>query len=246
MNPKKVHVTVLVGGGSRFLPLYKASQKTDSAFEITQVYTHKKESPAVDEIAPNLGIRAARWNFVRMHSETGINRTEYENQLARDILAAGPKTQIIFMTGWLLVFSKAFLKYFPYQDGLFRVLNIHPAYLPDFEEKQNQIILPDGSQSPVFRGIGSQVITDTLAAKVSYTGVTCYFVLPTVFDEDDRPTSFDVGHVLLRNWVKIDANETAENLQAKLDQKEDEIGRQALQIFAQGKLEIKKGKIKII
>lgn len=242
---EKSHVTIMVGGGSRFMPLYEASQKPDSPFKITQVYTHKKESIAVDQLAPELGIRGKRWNFVKMHAETGVSRIDYEKQLAEDIIDGDPDTKLIFMTGWLLVFSKSFLDHFPYQDGLYRVLNVHPAYLPDFDENQDEIELPDGTKSPVFRGIGSQVIADTIASGVSHTGVSCYFVLPSEFDNEGKPTSFDVGHTFIRDWVKIDPNESEDALREKLDQKEDEIGVSAIRLFVQNQIEIESGKVKI-
>ena len=52
----------------------------------------------------------------------------------------------IFMTGWDLVLHREFLQFFPGQ-----VINVHPAYLPDVDEDQDQLTLPDGTKSPGFR-----------------------------------------------------------------------------------------------
>jgi hypothetical protein len=48
-----------------------------------------------------------------------------------------------------------------------------------------------------------------LQALAGHQAKTALIIHPGAF-RHDRPTSFDVGHILLRNWVKIDANETAE------------------------------------
>lgn len=242
---EKVHVTILTGNGSRFMPIYNASIQNNSGFQITQVYTHKKKSIAVDELAPKLGIRAARFNFTQMREEKNISRKTYENLLAEDILKNDPQTKFIFMTGWLLVFSETFLSHFPLNHQLFRVINIHPAFLPDFDEDQNQIILPDKSVSKVFRGIGDEVIHQTLNERVTFTGVTTYFVLPTEFDENEKPKSYDVGHVILREWLKIQAGETYQTLREKLNQKEDELATKTLNLLAYNKFRIENGKVRI-
>jgi phosphoribosylglycinamide formyltransferase 1 len=96
-----------------------------------------------------------------------------------------------------------------------RVVNLHPALLPSF---------------PGADGIG-----DALAYGVKVTGVTVH-IASEVFDE---------GPILAQEAVTVAEDDTRESLEAKIHEVEHRILPAALQLIAQGRVEIVGRKCKI-
>jgi phosphoribosylglycinamide formyltransferase-1 len=78
----------------------------------------------------------------------------------------------------------AFIERFP------ETINVHPAFLP-FEPKADDVVMPDGSRIPAFRGAHAQ--ESTIAAGMRWGGVTVHRVTPAT----------DRGDVLVRIPVAI-------------------------------------------
>ncbi|MGH7894145.1 MAG: phosphoribosylglycinamide formyltransferase [Candidatus Binatia bacterium] len=89
-----------------------------------------------------------------------------------------------------------------------RVINIHPALLP------------------AFRGLHAQRQAVEYGARV--TGATVHFV-----DED-----VDHGPIILQGAVAVDPDDTPDALAARILEVEHRIYPQAIQLFAQGRLEV--------
>lgn len=89
-----------------------------------------------------------------------------------------------------------------------RIMNIHPALLPAFP--------------------GLHAVRQTLAHGVRMTGCTIHFV----------DTGIDTGPIILQEAVPIAANETEASLTEKLHRVEHRLYPQAIQLFADGKLQI--------
>jgi phosphoribosylglycinamide formyltransferase-1 len=108
-------------------------------------------------------------------------RESYDRQLADAVATFRP--DIIVLAGWMLILSPSFLTRFP---G--RIINVHPALLPDGAEDE---VLSSQGRLPALRG--PRVVRDALALQLPLTGATVHYVTETV----------DAGPVILREEVPI-------------------------------------------
>ena len=108
------------------------------------------------------------------------------------------QVDLIVLAGWMRILSAAFLAQFHQ-----RVINIHPALLPD-DGTGKTYTTSDGTQIPVFRGL--HAVQQALDAGVKITGSCVHFVTPEV----------DAGPVICRQEVAIEEGETEETLHERL------------------------------
>lgn len=106
----------------------------------------------------------------------------YENKEAyeRKVLTILEEKQVdlIVLAGYMRIITPVLLSAFPK-----RIINLHPAYLPEFPGKQS--------------------ILDAYEAKVSYSGVTVHYI-----DE-----GIDTGEIIRQEKVSIDPTWTLETLE---------------------------------
>jgi phosphoribosylglycinamide formyltransferase 1 len=108
------------------------------------------------------------------------------------------QVDLIVLAGWMRILSAAFLEQFPQ-----RVINIHPALLPD-AGTGSTFTTKNGTQIPVFRGL--HAVQQALDAGVKITGSCVHFVTPEV----------DAGLVICREEVAIEEGDTEETLHKRL------------------------------
>ena len=96
------------------------------------------------------------------------------------------------------ILSASFLEQFPQ-----RVINIHPALLPD-DGTGSTFTTKNGIQIPAFRGL--HAVQQALDAGVKITGSCVHFVTPEV----------DAGPVICREEVVIREEDTEETLHDRL------------------------------
>jgi len=96
-----------------------------------------------------------------------------------------------------------------------KILNIHPALLPSFK--------------------GTHAIVDAFNYGVKVTGVTVHFV-------DEK---MDHGPIILQGSVKVEEDDTAETLEAKIHKIEHKIYPEAIRLFSEGKIKIEGRKARI-
>ena len=108
------------------------------------------------------------------------------------------QVDLIVLAGWMRILSAAFLEQFPQ-----RVINIHPALLPD-DGTGSTYTTSDGTQIPVFRGL--HAVQQALDAGIKITGSCVHFVTPEV----------DAGPVICREEVAIEVGDTEETLHERL------------------------------
>lgn len=96
------------------------------------------------------------------------------------------------------------------------VLNIHPALLPSFP--------------------GASGIHDAWDYGVKVTGVTVHFA-----DEE-----FDTGPIIAQEAVEIREDDTIESLEERMHEVEYRIYKQAIQLWAEGRLHIRGRKVHIV
>jgi phosphoribosylglycinamide formyltransferase-1 len=108
------------------------------------------------------------------------------------------QVDLIVLAGWMRILSAAFLEQFPQ-----RVINIHPALLPD-DGTGSTFTTKNGTQIPAFRGL--HAVQQALDAGVKITGSCVHFVTPEV----------DAGPVICREEVTIEEGDTEETLHERL------------------------------
>lgn len=108
------------------------------------------------------------------------------------------QVDLLVLAGWMRLLSASFLSQFPR-----RVINIHPALLPD-DGTGSSFTTSDGTTIPVFRGL--HAVRQALDSGVKITGSTVHFVTPEV----------DAGPVICREEVPILPGDTEESLHERL------------------------------
>ncbi len=101
--------------------------------------------------------------------------------------------ELVVLAGFMRVLTPYFVR--AYRN---RILNIHPALLPNFK--------------------GAHAIRDAFEARVKVTGVTVHFVTADV----------DAGPAILQKRVKIAKSDTLESLEKKIHRVEHEIYPKAI------------------
>jgi phosphoribosylglycinamide formyltransferase 1 len=121
-------------------------------------------------------------------------REAYDRQLA-DVLAAF-SPDLIVLAGWMLILSAPFLERFP---G--RIVNIHPALLPDGEGVE---VLTSHGRQPALRGV--RTVREALSQRLPVTGATAHYVTATV----------DAGPVILQEEVPVLADDDERTLHERI------------------------------
>ncbi len=102
-----------------------------------------------------------------------------------------------------------------------RAMNIHPALIPAFSGHGFY---------------GARVHRAVLESGVKWTGVTVHFC-------DDQ---YDTGPIILQEPVEVRDDDTPESLGARVQQVEREIYPRAVQLFAEGRLEVRGRRVHVL
>lgn len=135
---------------------------------------------------------------------------DYRDRAARDEVMgdwiASREADLVVLAGYMQLLSEPFVQRFRS-----RVVNIHPALLPDFP--------------------GLDAIGQALAAAVETTGVTVHFV-----DE-----GVDTGPVIAQRKVPVAEGVRREELEAAIHAVEHELYPEAIRMIAEGRVRIDPG-----
>ncbi len=140
-------------------------------------------------------------------------REEYDRVVAEKMNEL--KIDLICLAGYMRILTRVFIDTF---KG--KIINIHPALLPDFG-------------GPGMYGI--HVHEAVLKAGVNESGCTVHFV--------DYGT--DTGPIILQRKVKVLKGDTPETLQKRVLEQEHLAYKEAIKLFTEDKLEIINNKVKI-
>jgi phosphoribosylglycinamide formyltransferase-1 len=110
-----------------------------------------------------------------------VVRETYDRRLA--VVTGAFEPNLIVLAGWMLILGPRFLNTFP---G--RIVNVHPALLPDGEGTE---VLTSYGYLPALRG--ARTVRDALRQRLPATGATVHYVTNAV----------DCGPVILREEVPI-------------------------------------------
>ena len=136
-------------------------------------------------------------------------RENFDKEAVGRLKAEG--IDFVVLAGFMRILSGYFIR--EYRD---RILNIHPALLPDFK--------------------GARAIADAHRAGVDVTGVTVHFVVEEV----------DSGPVILQEKVPVRPGESLESLEERIHAVEHRLYPKAIDLFARGKLKLERGKVVVL
>ena len=193
-----MNIAIFVSGnGSNLQALIDAEQSGNlSDGEIKLVVCDQPDAFAM--------IRAQKANIpvFLQEGEGYVSREEYDQAIIKRLKK--DKIELIILAGFMRILSGHFVN--EYKN---KILNIHPALLPDFK--------------------GANGIKDAYEANVDVTGVTVHFVTEEL----------DSGPVILQEKVPIEKDDTLEKLEEKIHKVEHEMYPEAVKLFVDGQINAK-------
>ena len=196
----KKRVAVLISGrGSNMTALIEAAKADDYPAQIALV---------VSNIPDAAGLAHARQEGIATtiidHRPFGADREAFERALDTELRAE--RIDIVCLAGFMRLLTPWFVMRW---SG--RLLNIHPALLPQFK--------------------GLHTHRRALEAKVERHGATVHFVVPEM----------DSGPIVLQDSVPVVAGDSEDTLAARVLQVEHRIYPQALRLVAEGQVRLGTG-----
>jgi phosphoribosylglycinamide formyltransferase-1 len=192
MNRKRVAV-LISGRGSNMTALIEAAKAADYPAEIALVVSNNPDAAGLASAATE-GIATA----VVDHRSFGPDREAFERALDAELQRH--RIEIVCLAGFLRLLTPWFVTRW---SG--RMLNIHPALLPQFK--------------------GLHTHRRALEAGVERHGATVHFVVPEM----------DAGPVLAQDWIAVRKGDTEETLAQRVLEVEHRIYPQALRALAEGR-----------
>jgi len=188
-------VAVLISGrGSNMMALVEAAKDPKYPAEIVLVLSNVPDAAGLDFARAN-GIATE----VVDHRTFGKDRAGFEQELQRMLLAH--RIEIVCLAGFMRILTADFVGQW---QG--RMLNIHPALLPQFK--------------------GLHTHRRALEAKVKQHGATVHFVVPEM----------DSGPIVAQEAVEVRPDDTEQTLAARVLDVEHRIYPLALKLLAEGRV----------
>jgi phosphoribosylglycinamide formyltransferase 1 len=193
----KKRVAVLVSGrGSNMAALIEAAKAKDYPAEIVLVVSNRPDAAGLS-LAHAEGVATA----VVDHTRFGDDREAFERALDSELQAQ--RIDLVCLAGFMRRLTPWFVSRW---SG--RLLNIHPALLPQFK--------------------GLHTHRRALEAGAKRHGATVHFVVPEV----------DAGPIVAQDWVAVREGDTEETLAARVLEVEHRLYPRALRALAEGRLRL--------
>jgi phosphoribosylglycinamide formyltransferase-1 len=190
----KKRVAVLISGrGSNMSALIEAAKAADYPAEIVLVVSNRPDASGLER-AREAGIATA----IVDHRPFGEDREAFEHTL--DAQLGMHQIDLVCLAGFMRLLTPSFVGRW---SG--RMLNIHPALLPQFK--------------------GLHTHRRALAAGVKRHGATVHFVVPEM----------DSGPIIAQDSVPVFENDTEETLARRVLEVEHRLYPQALRLVAEGR-----------
>lgn len=199
MNGKRCRTAILISGsGTNLQSFIDRAATGDIGLDLAVVFSNKPDAIGL--------VRAEKAEIATVCIEHGqyANRQDYDRAVAAKLDEFQP--DLLVLAGFMRILSPWFVGHYA---G--RILNIHPALLPDYP--------------------GLDTHQRVLDAGESWHGSTVHFVTEEL----------DGGPCILQGKLAVDPNETADELCARVQAVEHEIYPMAANWFSQGRLEFKDG-----
>jgi phosphoribosylglycinamide formyltransferase 1 len=193
----KKRVAILISGrGSNMTALIEAAKASDYPAEIVLVGSNRPEAP---------GLARARAEGIATvvvdHQQFGEDREAFERALDERLVAH--RIDLVCLAGFMRRLT-------PWLVARWRgrMLNIHPALLPQFP--------------------GLHTHRRALEAGVKRHGATVHVVVPEV----------DAGPIVAQDWIAVDERDTEETLARRVLEVEHRIYPDALRALAEGRIRL--------
>ena len=194
-------VAILISGrGSNMVALIEAAKDTGYPAEIVVVVSNDPAAEGLKRAAAS-GIATA----VVDHKKFGKDREAFERALQDELQARN--IELVCLAGFMRILTPWFVRQW---EG--RLLNIHPALLPEFK--------------------GLDTHARALAAGAKQHGATVHFVVPEM----------DSGPIVAQAAVPVRADDSEATLAARVLEVEHQIYPQALRWVAEGRVRIDGGR----
>jgi len=196
MSRKRVAV-LISGRGSNMAALIEAAKAKDYPAEIALVMSNRPEAGGL-LVARAAGIATETVD----HTKFGGDRNRFEHEI-QSILEKY-RIEIICLAGFMRLLTANFLERWQW-----RILNIHPALLPDFK--------------------GLDTHKRVIDAGVKIHGATVHFVVPEL----------DSGPIIAQGAINVRPGDSEEALAVRVLKVEHRIYPLALKLVAEGRVQIK-------
>jgi len=198
MSRKRVAV-LISGRGSNMTALIEAAKADDYPAEIVLVVSNRPDASGIAR-AREAGIATA----IVDHTSFGEDRAAFEGALDAELRAH--RIDLVCLAGFMRLLTPSFVTRW---SG--RLLNIHPALLPQFK--------------------GLHTHRRAIEAGVKRHGATVHFVVPEM----------DSGPIVVQEAVPVLEGDTEETLAARVLEVEHRIYPQALRLVAEGRASLAAG-----
>jgi phosphoribosylglycinamide formyltransferase 1 len=193
----KKRVAILISGrGSNMLALIEAAKAQDYPAEIVLVVSNRPKAAGLSDARAH-GIATA----VIDHAQFGVDREAFERAL--DDTLAAHRIDLVCLAGFMRLLTPWLVTRW---NG--RMLNIHPALLPQF------------------RGLHTH--RRALAAGVKRHGATVHFVVPEL----------DAGPIVAQEALAVREDDSEETLAARVLEVEHRLYPRALRAVAEGRVNL--------
>lgn len=200
LRTEKLRVAVLISGrGSNMVALIEAAKAADYPAAIVLVLSNNPDAAGL-AYAREAGIATA----VVDHRPFKDNRADFERAL--DVQLQAHRVDLVCLAGFMRLLTADFVRRW---SG--RMLNIHPALLPQFK--------------------GLHTHRRALDAGVREHGATVHFVVPEM----------DSGPIVLQGSVAVNDGDTEDSLAQRVLAVEHRIYPQALRMVAEGRAKFSPG-----
>ena len=199
MNRKRVAI-LISGRGSNMAALIEAAKDKTYPAQIVLVVSNRPDAA---------GLLSAQANGIATevvdHTSYGKDRTAFERAL--QAVFEKYRIDIVCLAGFMRLLTAGFVKQWHH-----RILNIHPALLPDFK--------------------GLDTHRRALEAGHKVHGATVHFVVPEM----------DSGPIIAQAAVTVRPGDTEEELAARVLKVEHQIYPLALKLLAEGRIRVEGGR----
>jgi phosphoribosylglycinamide formyltransferase-1 len=191
---RKRAAVLISGRGSNMTALIEAANAEDYPAEIALVVSNRPDAPGLER-ARDAGVATA----VVDHAPFGEDRAAFEHAL--DATLREHRIDLVCLAGFMRLLSPWFVTRW---SG--RMLNIHPALLPQFK--------------------GLHTHRRALEAGATQHGATVHFVV----------AEMDAGPIVEQEWIAVREGDTEATLAARVLEIEHRIYPRALRALAEGKI----------
>lgn len=201
MTAKPLNIVVLIsGGGSNLQALIQDAQTVDAPYQIVGVISNRADAGGLQH-AQRAGIAS---QIIDHQSFDG--RQAFDQAMAQYIDNWQP--DLVVLAGFMRILTDDFVNHY-----LGRMINIHPALLPQYA--------------------GLNTHQRVIDAGEKYHGASVHYVIPEL----------DAGPVILQARLELQAGESASDLAARVLKIEHQIYSQSVRLISEGHISFEENNV---